>query len=469
MLFLSGSRDTFQKVIDAARQTRALQSIQDELKSEGTPPDDPQWRAIDGLRDRIGLQFSAALKESFDQIVYPSINAALRSTGIDLAFAGNQNGEATIRKTLEGAQKFTAKIDEDSFRVRAEGRLFGSAETKVVLWADFKRAAAVNTNWPLHKTSALDDLKTDCLRRGLWREEGSHVRRGPFPPPQPTVEIRVLSASEDGDGHTFLKVEPLHATQLVYETGDSEPTAASSPVPTPARFEATGLRYRFLAVDPEEPERLGVVKEWSAQLRLKYQLHHRGDHFEVELQALPKANGITIRYTTDGSSPTSVAAATYENIFRVPAGCRVVCAYAYATAYSLASETIRITIPQPGTTDPTLDRTIPARYSQRIRLDDAGTVWDFLQKMESAGNVTAYALSLSAESADELQHIEYTGDIDGGYQATALKSIADSLQILVGAGGLKMTLGSLGFSTGQALLDWLRNAGQSLDMTNVTQ
>jgi hypothetical protein len=469
VLFLSGSRDTFQKVIDAARQTRALQSIQDELKSEGTPPDDPQWRAIDGLRDRIGLQFSAALKESFDQIVYPSINSALRSTGIDLAFAGNQNGEATIRKTLEGAQKFTAKIDEDSFRVRAEGRLFGSAETKVVLWADFKRAAAVNTNWPLHKTSALDDLKTDCLRRGLWREEGSHVRRGPFPPPQPTVEIRVLSASEDGDGHTFLKVEPLHATQLVYETGDSEPTAASSPVPTPARFEATGLRYRFLAVDPEEPERLGVVKEWSAQLRLKYQLHHRGDHFEIELQALPKANGITIRYTTDGSSPTSVAAATYENIFRVPAGCRVVCAYAYAAAYSLASETIRITIPQPGTTDPTLDRTIPARYNQRIRLDDAGAVWDFLQKMESAVNVTAYALSLSAESADELQHIEYTGDIDEGYQATKLKSIADSLQILVGAGGLKMTLGSLGFSTGQALLDWLRNAGQSLDITKVTQ
>jgi hypothetical protein len=64
----------------------------------------------------VGLQFTAALKEAFDQIVYPSINAALRSTGTDLAFAGNQNGEATIRKTLEGAQKFTTKIDDDSFR-----------------------------------------------------------------------------------------------------------------------------------------------------------------------------------------------------------------------------------------------------------------------------------------------------------------------------------------------------------------
>jgi hypothetical protein len=46
VLFLSGSRDTFQKVLDSARQTKALQSIEDELRSEGTPSDDPQWREI---------------------------------------------------------------------------------------------------------------------------------------------------------------------------------------------------------------------------------------------------------------------------------------------------------------------------------------------------------------------------------------------------------------------------------------
>ena len=42
VLFLSGSRDTFQKVLDAARQTKALQSIEDELRSEGTPSDEPK-------------------------------------------------------------------------------------------------------------------------------------------------------------------------------------------------------------------------------------------------------------------------------------------------------------------------------------------------------------------------------------------------------------------------------------------
>lgn len=469
VLFLTGSRDTFQKVLDSARQARALQSIEDELKAENTPSDDPQWRALDALRDRIGLQFTSALKEAFDQIVYPSINTSLRATGIDLAFAGNQNGEATIRKTLEGAQKFTTKIDDDSFRTRAEARLFGGPETKVVLWSDFKRAAAVNTNWPLHKISALDDLKSECLRRGIWREEGNHVRRGPFPPPVPEVSIRELSVQEDGDGHTFLKIEPLHAPSVVYETGESQPTTASSPVPTPARFEATGLRYSFLAFDPNDLGRVSAVKEWTAKIRVKYQLHNRGDHYELELLALPRANGIAIRYTTDGSSPTTAGFATYDGPVRVTANCRIVCAMAVAAAYGLNSETIRIQIPQRGHEERTLDPAIPARWNQQTKLDDSGAVWDFIQRMEKATGVSAYDISLTAESSDGQQIVEYSGALEGGYGAAALKSVAEKLQDIVSGGQLRMAIGSLGFPTGQALLDWLKAANQAFNPAKVKQ
>ena len=468
-LFLTGSRDTFQKVLDSARQTRALQSIEDELRSENTPSDDPQWRALDTLRDRVGLQFTAALKEAFDQIVYPSINSALRTTGTDLAFAGNQSGEATLRHTLEGAQKFTTNIDDDSFRIRAEARLFGTPETKVVLWSDFKRAAAVNTNWPLHKLSALDDLKADCLRRGLWREEGNHVRRGPFAPPVPEVSIRELSLEEDGDGRTYLKIEPLHATSLVFETGDSDPTNASSPVPTPSRFEATGLRYRFLAFDPADFARVSAVKEWNAKPRLKYQLQNRGDHNEVELLALPKANGITIRYTTDGSSPTSAGSATYDGAFRVPANCRVVCAMAEVAAYDLFSETMRIPIPQGGQERPPIDLASPARWSQQTKFDDAGQVWDFIQRLEKATGVNAFDIGLTAESSDGQQNVEYSGALESGYTAAAVKSVAERLQEIVSGGSLRMTVGSLAFPTGQGLLDWLRATDQPFNAAKVRQ
>lgn len=469
VLFLTGSRDTFQKVLDAARQTRALQSIEDELSADRVPAEDPQWRALDILQDRVGLQFTAALKEAFDQIVYPSINTALRSTGVDLAFAGNQNGEATIRKTLEGAQKFTTQIDNDSFRSRAEARLFGSAETKVVLWSDFKRNAAVNTGWPLHKPSALDELKADSIRRGIWREEGQYVRRGPFPPPKPEVDIRLLSMQEDGDGYSFLKIEPLHAPSLVYESGDAEPTSVSSPVPTPTRFEAKGLRYRFLAFDPSDLTRISEIKDWTAKLRIKQQLHNRGDHYELELQALPKGNNIAIRYTTDGSSPTSAGHAVYDGPVRIPQGCRVVCAMAVAPTYDLSSEIIRVQIPQAGGTDPGIERDRPARWNQQNRLDDAGAVWDFIKRLEKAADVTAYNISLTVESVDGQQTLDYAGSVETGYDALALGDLTDKLQEVVGSGNLRMMVGSLGFPTGQALLDWLKANGLQFNQSKVSQ
>ena len=469
ILFLGGSRDTFQKVLDSARQTRALETIEDELKAENTPAGDPQMRALDTLRDRVGLQFTAALKEAFDQLVYPSINGALRTTGIDLAFAGNGNGEATIRKTLEGAQKFTTKIDDDSFRTRAEARLFGSEETKIVLWSDFKRAAAVNTTWPLHKISALDELKADAIRRGFWREEGNHIRRGPFPASDPAVNLLELSVQDDGDGQTYLKLEPLHATNLVFESGESTPTTASSPVPMPAKFEATGLRYRFLAFDPSDSRRVSAVKEWSAKIRIKQQLHNRGDHYEVELIALPKVNGIVIRYTTDASAPTGASAATYDGPIRIAANTRMVCAIGVAATFGLTSETVRIAIPQKGEGARKIDPLIPAEWKQQTKLDDSGAVWEFIERLKQTINACAYDIQVTAESADGLQHIDYMGSSERGYDATQLKSVADQLQAIVGGGRLRLTAGRLGFSTGQSLLDWLKATNQQFNADKVSQ
>jgi len=469
VLFLTGTRDTFQKVVDCARQARALQSIEDELKSESTPTDDPQWRALDQLRDRVGLQFTSALKEAFDQIVYPSIDAALRASGIDLAFAGNNSGEATIRQTLEGAQKFTRKVDEDSFRTKAEARLFGSADTKAVLWSDFKRNAAVNTVWPLHKISALEDLKADCLRRGLWREEGNHIRRGPFPPPRPDVAVRELSVDQDGEGIAYLKIEPLHAPTVVYETGYAEPTRASTPVPTPTRFEAKGLKYRFLAFDPASTVD-SEIREWTAKLRVKHQIHDRGNFREVELLALPKAAGTRIRYTTDATSPEGRGYATYDGPVRVPEKCRVVRAMAVHEDLELSSEIVAIQIPQAGAGQkPPIDLKAPARWTKQTKLDDTAAVWDFVDRLAKNPHVLAIDVGITAESPNGNEHVDYSGAVEEGYTADILTRRANTLQELVGAGSIRMLVGGLLFPTGQALLDWLKASNQPFEATGVDQ
>jgi hypothetical protein len=469
VLFLSGSKDTYMKILDAARQSRALVSIEDDLKGENTAPDDPQWRALDSLRDRIGLQFTAALKETFDQLVYPSVNSSLRAGSIDLAFAGNTNGEATIKQTLKTVRKFTTEISDDAFRTFAEAKLFGATDGGVALWSDVKRAAATRTDWPLHKPSALEDLKAEAQRRDLWRPEGNYVRKGPFPPPTPSIEIREGARDEDGDGRTYLQLIPLHCDRIVFESGDSEPTTASTPVPTTSKFEAKGLQYKFLAFDSENPERQSEVKTWTATLRLKKQLIDRGDHHEVELLAFPKANGVSIHYTTDGSSPIGTNAAVYDGPLRVPANCRKVCAVAQAPVYSLTSQAIVQDIPKRGEEARTIDATRPARWQKVSKLDDSGAVWDLITRLEQTAGVVAYDVQLSATSSNGEQIVDYTGSLTSGYGGAELKAVATKLQDIVQDGSLRMEIGELGFPTGQALIDWLNAAKEPFNLSYVSQ
>jgi hypothetical protein len=469
VLFLSGSKDTYMRILEAARQARALESIEADLKSENTPADDPQWRAHDSLQARIGLQFSSALKETFDQLVYPSRESSLRPNSVILDFAGNTNGEATIKETLRVANKFTAEISDDKFRAFAEARLFGSAESAVALWSDVKRAAATRTDWPLHKTSALDDLKADSIQRDRWRLEGNYVRRGPFPPPTPSIEIREGARDEDGDGRTYLQLIPLHCDSIVFESGESEPTTASSPVPSTAKFEAKGLQYKFLAFDSENSERQSEVKTWTATLRLKKQLHDRGDHYEVELLAFPRANGVSIHYTTDGSSPIGSNAAVYDGAIRVPDNCRKVCAVAQAPTYSLTSQGIVQDIPKRGEEVRTIDATRPARWQKVSKLDDSGAVWDLITRLEQNPGVLAYDVELSAKSSNGEQIVDYSGSLANGYGGAELKTVAGKLQDIVQDGTLRMEIGNLGFSTGQALIDWLNATKEPFNLSYMDQ
>jgi hypothetical protein len=62
---------------------------------------------------------------------------------------------------------------------------------------------------------------------------------------------------------------------------------------------------------------------------------------------------------------------------------------------------------------------------QRAKLDNAGLVWDFIQRLDEAVTVIAYDLQLTAESADGQQHVEYTGALDAGYTASTMKAAAD--------------------------------------------
>ena len=143
---------------------------------------------------------------------------------------------------------------------------------------------------------------------------------------------------------------------------------------------------------------------------------------------------------------------------------------ATASEYGLSSETIRITIPQQGAAErPSIDLIAPARWMQQTKLDDAAAVWDTIGRLEKAGSVMAHDISLTAESADGQQNVEYSGALEGGYDAPAVKAIAQKLQDIVTDGSLRMAIGSLAFPSGQALLDWLKATNQAFNAAKVRQ
>ncbi len=116
-----------------------------------------------------------------------------------------------------------------------------------------------------------------------------------------------------------------------------------------------------------------------------------------------------------------------------------------------------------------MDPVKPARWKERSKLDDPTAVWDLIQRLEKADHVTAFDVALTADSADGLQNIEYSGALENGYGGAALKAVAEKLQELVGGGSLRMTVGSFGFPTGQSLLDWLKAANISFNPAKVEQ
>lgn len=179
---------------------------------------------------------------------------------------------------------------------------------------------------------------------------------------------------------------------------------------------ATALRYRFLAFDPADFVRVSAVKEWTAKLRLKYQLHNWGDHYEVE--CLRAAQGqrhchlLYHRWFIANQHRLGHLRWGIPRPGQLPHRLRVGRRRRLRFEFL---ETIRIAIPQKGTDRPPIDLAAPARWNQQTKLDDAGAVWDFLQRMELAVGVSAYDISLTAESTDGQQNVEYSGALEGGW------------------------------------------------------
>ncbi|GAH31427.1 unnamed protein product, partial [marine sediment metagenome] len=104
--FLTGTKNTYDQLIDIGKRLKAIQHILDELQAEQLQDSDPQTVQAKDLEDRIRQNFHSAVRETFTTLWYPT-ESGLVNADFLMRFEENKySGEQQILDLLDEKMKF---------------------------------------------------------------------------------------------------------------------------------------------------------------------------------------------------------------------------------------------------------------------------------------------------------------------------------------------------------------------------
>jgi hypothetical protein len=247
----------------------------------------------------------------------------------------NYDVEDQIRDLLIKVMKFTKQTDTEEFRGMFEDRIFTQRQ---MTWNNLKERVATITAWPWHNPRALEDLRDDMLRKGIWIETGGYLDKEP-PAPETSVFVREIGEDKN-TGEVTLKIQPHNGDRVHYEiNGDA--TEASMVVEDIHNFKTKELKLSFLCVDSTGKNTTGPVEYWTRKINLQHKIYDKDGKSNVELKAT--SPNVTIRYTTDGSNPKE-SGGVYEESFIIPEGAKFIQAIAFNESLGVYSDVLQIEV-----------------------------------------------------------------------------------------------------------------------------
>lgn len=336
VMFLTGQRNSMENLLDVSKQLKAIQSIINRMKNEDKIPEsDTQYQQAQDILHKVELNLLQTSRETFITLYYPTADG-FESSDFKMEFKNNRfDAEEQIRNVLIDVMKFDKNTSSDTFRRKFEVRIFTTRQAR---WMDLKERVATNTSWSWHHPKALDDLKSESLKKGIWIEEGGYLDKEP-PAPETSVNVREAFRDEQ-TGEVTLKITPQNGDKVYYEiNGDATP--GSLEVADLNAFKTTELALTFLCVDSTGRHDTGALTRWENNVQLQYNSFDKNGKNYIELKASsPK---VTIKYTTDGSNPKN-SGGVYDDLFEVPNGTKFVQAIAVHEDLGIFSEPISIPI-----------------------------------------------------------------------------------------------------------------------------
>jgi len=457
VMFLSGQRNTMERLLMAAKQHKAINTIISRMEEDKVLESDPQYQKAIEKQHKIKLELLQAARETFVTLYYPSSHGLIKADFFMEFQDNNYNGEKQVRALLLQRHKFTEDVTGDTFRKKCEDRLFTQKEMR---WSDVKERAATNPEWQWHIPRALDDLKDEMLKKDIWRENGGYIEKPPFPKEKTEVLVQELRRDDD-TGEVVLKLIPKFGDKVYYEIG-APATTASSLVEDINEFRTKELVISFLCVDSTGEHETGEPYEWKNKITIKYRSYDKDNDKVIELTAAPNA---TIRYTTDGSNPKEYGG-IYDSEVIVPKDATHV--LAVAEANGIYSEVLTIKIDRTDGGNLAIDKQKPLKLYKRQKTNDTAETYKelgLLKKHQAQIADIFMTLYKIDENNNDKGWIEISMDSSTRVDIEKLEDSIDNIRsnfMSEGRVNISLEYNTAVFASGQHFLDWVAESKKEL-------
>ncbi|MBD8034592.1 DUF499 domain-containing protein [Solibacillus merdavium] len=456
LMFLTGQRNSMENLLEVAKQLKAIQSIINRMKEEKVLENDTQFQSAQEILHKVELNLLQNSRETFITLYYPTSDG-FESSDFKMEFKHNKfDAEEQIRNVLVDVMKFDKDTTSDTFRKKFEARIFTSRQMR---WIDLKERVATTTSWSWHPPKALEDLKSECLKKGIWIEEGGYLDKEP-PAPETSVNVRETHRDES-TGEVTLKITPQNGDKVYYEI-NGEATPGSLEVKDLNAFKTTELSLTFLCVDSTGKHKTGTLTPWNNNVQLQYNVFDKNGSNYIELKASsPK---VTIKYTTDGSNPKN-SGGVYDDIFEVPKGTKFIQAIAVHEGFEIFSETITIPITE---TKFEIDKEKPLILNQILRASVTSEVYKQLEILDKH-KVKVSGVSLQVfEKTNSIQQswLELSFDNYVFHETKSFVKQLDELRdVFFNEKNVEvsMSIEKSKFEKGQNFEDWVAENKQSIE------
>jgi hypothetical protein len=469
VLILSGNDSHLANEVEARlRELYAVEKIHSKLKPGDTLFDE----ARDKLEE-LSERFTKAVSGAYNRLFFPGGDGELVMATIDngLSFGeGDHSAEAQIEKLLASGRcdnKLALDMLDElpAYWAMAETYLWPAKDRRVP-WRDLVMRAKTDPTWPWTPGArGLEVLRDEALKQGRWRQtpEG-HIEKGPFPAEKTSVNVTLLGTNRE-TGETSLSLTPRNAgdSPRVYVLKNSAVSEQDEQVQDLEDYRTTEATLYFIAVDSTGKFETGPATRWTADLRIRHEVHKVADIRKVELRCTPNAE---MRYTLDGTNPKE--GTVYTQPFPVPTrGCAIL----IAGKSGEVEKSAKIQIPSDGDDRVIIDDRKPARLaeSKRVSIDTTDKAFNFIQRFRDRSDTLLRGVQIILGEGENAVQIRFNErELTAAAIETAIRGIRAALgdeqaavQILI--------KGGVSFGDGFALKEFAEVVGIGLAAGDVIQ